>query len=136
MGKKPGSSSRTIGWPRLRRPAGSPPPAPMPPIGGSSSPPNNNNSMIVGGVGGGVGKGKKKTGGPKLWMRFDRSGGSELVECDKSAIVRRAAIPARDLRILGPVFSHSSSILGKNFTNLIIYLFLIIYLSFYLFVYY
>jgi magnesium transporter len=96
-------------------------------IGGSSSPQNNNNSLMAGG--GGVGKGKKKTGGAKLWMRFDRSGRSELVECDKSAIVRRAAIPARDLRILGPVFSHSSSILGKNFTNLI-------YLSFYLFVYY
>ncbi|XP_059458947.1 magnesium transporter MRS2-4 [Corylus avellana] len=114
MGKKPGSSSRTIGWPRLRRPARSPPPAPMLPIGGSSSPPNNSNSIIVGGGGGGVGKGKKKTGGAKLWMRFDRSGRSELVECDKSAIVRRAAIPARDLRILGPVFSHSSSILARE----------------------
>ncbi len=53
-----------------------------------------------------MGKGKKKTGGAKLWMRFDRSGRSELVECDKSAIVRRAAIPARDLRILGPVLKN------------------------------
>lgn len=79
-----------------------------------------------------MGKGKKKTGGAKLWMRFDRSGRSELVECDKSAIVRRAAIPARDLRILGPVFSHSSSILGKNFTNLIIFIYFLLF--FYLFI--
>lgn len=47
-------------------------------------------------------------------MRFDRSGMSELVECDKSTIVRRASIPARDLRILGPVFSHSSNILARE----------------------
>lgn len=64
-GKAGGSSSWTTGWPRLRRPAGTPPPALTPPIGGSSSPQNNNNSsLIVGGGEGGVGKGKgeKKTG--------------------------------------------------------------------------
>ncbi|PKI53038.1 hypothetical protein CRG98_026618 [Punica granatum] len=48
------------------------------------------------------------------WMRFDRAGQSELFECEKSAIVRRASIPARDLRILGPVFSHSSNILARD----------------------
>ncbi len=47
-------------------------------------------------------------------MRFDRFGNSELMECDKSAIIKRVPIPARDLRILGPVFSHSSKILGKD----------------------
>ena len=58
--------------------------------------------------------GKKKAGGAaRLWMRFDRTGQSELIECDKSVIIKRVSIPARDLRILGPVFSHSSSILGK-----------------------
>lgn len=105
MGKKVSSSPRTTGWRRLKRSAESP----SPPVGGAGSPPNNNNNLI----GSGVGKGKKKTGGAKLWMRFDHSGRSELVELDKSAIIRRAAIPARDLRILGPVFSHSSSILGN-----------------------
>jgi magnesium transporter len=59
-------------------------------------------------------KPKKKTGGAKLWMRFDRSGKSELVEWEKNTIIRLAAIPARDLRILGPVFSHSSNILGNS----------------------
>lgn len=60
-----------------------------------------------------VSKGKKKTiGAARLWMRFDRFGQSELVECDKSTIIRRTSIPPRDLRILGPLFSHSSNILG------------------------
>lgn len=60
-GKAGSSSSWTTGWPRLRRPAGTPPPALTPPIRGSSSPQNNNNnnSLIVGGGGGGgVGKGR------------------------------------------------------------------------------
>ncbi|XP_073128889.1 magnesium transporter MRS2-4-like [Henckelia pumila] len=51
---------------------------------------------------------KKKARGTRLWMRMDRWGQSELVECDKSAIMKRASIPARDLRILGPIFSRSS----------------------------
>ncbi|RXH73541.1 hypothetical protein DVH24_016363 [Malus domestica] len=55
----------------------------------------------------------KKDGGARLWMRFDHFGGSNLIECDKNAIIRRAAIPARDLRILEPVISHSSSILEQ-----------------------
>ncbi|CAL5214292.1 unnamed protein product [Lathyrus oleraceus] len=61
-----------------------------------------------------VTKVKKKTGGARLWMRFDRSGKSELVEWEKNTIIRHAAIPARDLRILGPVFSHSSNILARD----------------------
>ncbi|KAK6945638.1 hypothetical protein RJ641_013186 [Dillenia turbinata] len=63
---------------------------------------------------GATSKSKKKTGGARLWMRFDSSGQSELLECDKSTIIQRASIPARDLRILGPVFSHSSNILARE----------------------
>ncbi|KAL2928494.1 Magnesium transporter MRS2-4 [Bienertia sinuspersici] len=59
-------------------------------------------------------KGKKKMGGARLWMKFDRFGESELIEWDKSSIIKRVGIPARDLRILGPVFSHSSSILARE----------------------
>ncbi|KAM1316758.1 hypothetical protein TB2_019777 [Malus domestica] len=109
-----------VHWPSL-----SPFPSPPQPI--RSPPPSNNVSIyntntnninnslsaVVAGGCGGV-KGKKKTGGARLWMRFDRFGGSEIVECDKNAIIRRAAIPARDLRILGPVFFHSSSILARE----------------------
>ncbi|GAB2279096.1 Magnesium transporter MRS2-4 [Dionaea muscipula] len=75
---------------------------------------------VVAGFGGGAGsvaaagKGKKKAGGVRLWMRFDRNGQSELIEWDKSAVIKRVAIPARDLRILGPVFSQSSNILARE----------------------
>ncbi|XP_048491896.1 magnesium transporter MRS2-4 isoform X2 [Beta vulgaris subsp. vulgaris] len=58
-------------------------------------------------------KGKKKMGGARLWMKFDKFGQSELIEWDKSAIIKRVGIPARDLRILGPVFSQSSNILDQ-----------------------
>ncbi|KAL8161478.1 hypothetical protein V2J09_012967 [Rumex salicifolius] len=62
----------------------------------------------------GTSKPKKKTGGARLWMKFDRDGQSEAIECDKSAIIKRVSIPARDLRILGPLFSHSSNILARD----------------------
>ncbi|KAL6642754.1 hypothetical protein ACP70R_020935 [Stipagrostis hirtigluma subsp. patula] len=67
-------------------------------------------------VGGGAVSGKvsKKKAGARLWMRLDRWGASELVELDKASIIRRAGVPPRDLRILGPVFSHSSNILARE----------------------
>ncbi|GKD28587.1 magnesium transporter MRS2-4, partial [Tanacetum coccineum] len=38
-----------------------------------------------------VGKVKKKANGAaRLWMRFERSGESEMFECDKSTIIKRA----------------------------------------------
>ncbi|XP_043713743.1 magnesium transporter MRS2-4-like [Telopea speciosissima] len=72
---------------------------------------NNNNSSSVAVV---SVKGKKKNGGSRLWMRFDRFCQTELLEWDKNAIIKRASIPARDLRILGPVFSQSSNILARE----------------------
>jgi hypothetical protein len=54
----------------------------------------------------------KKKAGSRLWMRFDAAGNSEVLECDKQMIMKHVSIPARDLRILGPIFSHSSNILG------------------------
>ncbi|XP_020588350.1 magnesium transporter MRS2-4-like isoform X2 [Phalaenopsis equestris] len=59
-------------------------------------------------------KGAKKKAGSRLWMLFDRSGKSEIIELDKSSIMRRASIPARDLRILGPLFAHSSRIIVRE----------------------
>ncbi|CAN6466825.1 unnamed protein product [Victoria cruziana] len=98
MGKRPGlfgssASNQKIGPTNTEM-------QPLLPPGGSSA-------AVVGG------KGKKKTGA-RLWMRFDQTGQSEFIELDKSAIMRRVAIPARDLRILGPVFSHSSHILARE----------------------
>ncbi|GMJ06851.1 magnesium transporter 6 [Hibiscus trionum] len=116
MGKSPFSFRRPSI--RRRRPKSTTSPQP-PPIGAasSSSPPPPTTGNMIGGGGGGVGaagKGKKKAAGARLWMRFDTGGVSELVEYDKSAIIKRASIPARDLRILGPVFSHSSTILARE----------------------
>ncbi|WVZ03878.1 hypothetical protein V8G54_024684 [Vigna mungo] len=62
---------------------------------------------------------KKNIGNAQLWMRFDRSGRFELVEWEKNAIFHHALIPARDLRILGPVFSHSSNILAGEKTMVV-----------------
>ncbi|KAL9247335.1 hypothetical protein vseg_020777 [Gypsophila vaccaria] len=63
----------------------------------------------------GSSKAKKKIGGAvRLWMKFDRNGVSELIEWDKSSIIKRVGIPPRDLRILGPIFSPSSSILARE----------------------
>lgn len=117
MGKGPFSFRRSSSRRRPKKAVQSSPllsPQPPPLIGTGSPPINNNGSnLVVGGGAAAVGKVKKKAGGARLWMRLDRWGQSELLEWDKSAIIRRAAIPARDLRILGPVFSHSSNILGK-----------------------
>ncbi|KAK8485499.1 hypothetical protein V6N11_033665 [Hibiscus sabdariffa] len=118
MGKSPFSFRRPSI--RRRRPKSTTSPQ-SPPIGAASSssppPPSTGNLIGGGGGGGGVGaagKGKKKAAGARLWMRFDTDGVSELVEYDKSTIIKRASIPARDLRILGPVFSHSSTILARE----------------------
>ncbi|KAL5561550.1 hypothetical protein UlMin_031297 [Ulmus minor] len=111
MGKGPFNFRRTSARRRLKKPPESPPETPPPMIGAASSPPLlNNNSLITAAAV----KGKKKTGGARLWMRFNRSGQSEVVECEKSTIIRCASIPARDLRVLGPVFSNSSSILARE----------------------
>ncbi|KAK8934364.1 putative magnesium transporter MRS2-G [Platanthera zijinensis] len=59
-------------------------------------------------------KGAKKKAGSRLWMRFDRTGQSEVAELDKNAIIRRTSIPTRDLRILGPIFSQSSNIIARE----------------------
>ncbi|KAI8547149.1 hypothetical protein RHMOL_Rhmol07G0172800 [Rhododendron molle] len=48
-------------------------------------------------------KAKKKAGeagGARMW--FDWFGQSELIECNKSTIIKRLSILDRDLRILGP----------------------------------
>ncbi|GMQ01900.1 hypothetical protein CsSME_00048359 [Camellia sinensis var. sinensis] len=78
------------------------------------APPSPNNNSTSAMVAGSSSKTKKKAGGAKLWMRLDKLGQSELMECDKSTIIKRVSIPARDLRILGPVFSHSSHILARE----------------------
>ncbi|XVF45221.1 hypothetical protein PTKIN_Ptkin02bG0187700 [Pterospermum kingtungense] len=118
-GKSP--SSFRCSSSRRRYPKSRTVPIPPPAIGAasSSSPPPSAAGNLIGGGGdavevAGKGKGKKKVAGARLWMRFDTMGVSELVEYDKSTIIKKASIPARDLRILGPVFSHSSTIIVRE----------------------
>jgi len=118
MGKSSFSFRRSVSRRRTKKTTAPPPrrSPPQPPYaaGITTSPDGAANNRLVAGAGAGtLTKVKKKTGSARLWMRFDRSGGSELVEWEKNTIIHHAAIPARDLRILGPVFSHSSNILGN-----------------------
>ncbi|AEE85509.1 unnamed protein product [Arabidopsis thaliana] len=73
----------------------------------SLSPPTPPCSAIVGGTG----KSKKRRGGVCLWTRFDRTGFMEVAGCDKSTIIERSSVSAKDLRT---AFSHSSKILARE----------------------
>lgn len=57
---------------------------------------------------------KKKTGVSRTWMLLDSSGEGTILDLDKQAIMRRVPINARDLRILDPMLSYPSTILGRE----------------------
>eukprot|EP00897_Mesotaenium_endlicherianum_P009797 jgi/Mesen1/8846/ME000053S08252 len=65
-------------------------------------------------LGGGLPGKKKLPVGSRTWFQIDVSGGTQTLECDRQHIIRRTHIPARDLRVLGPLFTHSASILGRG----------------------
>ena len=81
-------------------------------------------SVGIGGGGGGGGAGgvaidvhglKKRGGGRRSWVRVDAAtGASEAVEVAKPALMRRLDLPARDLRLLDPLFVYPSTILGRE----------------------
>lgn len=56
--------------------------------------------------------------GSRTWMRFDAIGNSEIFDCDRNGLLKRVSVLARDLRILGPMFSRSSHILGNCSSNM------------------
>lgn len=56
----------------------------------------------------------KKTLVSRSWVVFSESGETEVFDLDKYAIMRRVRIPARDLRILDPLLSYPSTILGRE----------------------
>ncbi|KAG7545834.1 hypothetical protein ISN44_As12g012620 [Arabidopsis suecica] len=82
-----------------RTPSSLPPPPPPPPL------------PRINAIVGGTGKSKKRRGGVCLWTRFDRTGFMEVVGCDKSTIIERSSVSAKDLRT---GFSHSSKILARE----------------------
>lgn len=57
---------------------------------------------------------KKKTAVSWSWMVIDESGQGKVLDLDKFDIMRRVPIHARDLRILDPMLSYPSIILGRE----------------------
>ncbi|CAH2075685.1 unnamed protein product [Thlaspi arvense] len=57
---------------------------------------------------------KKRAAGSRCWILMDATGQSSVLDADKYAIMHRAQIHARDLRILDPLLSYPSTILGRE----------------------
>ncbi|KAL4376508.1 hypothetical protein GQ457_02G003590 [Hibiscus cannabinus] len=56
----------------------------------------------------------KKTAVTTSWISIDAKGEVAVLDADKHAIMRRVQIHARDLRILDPMLSYPSTILGRE----------------------
>lgn len=52
--------------------------------------------------------------GVRAWLVLDSTGQAQVVEAGKHAIMRRTGLPARDLRILDPLLSYPSTVLGRE----------------------
>ncbi|EHA8590207.1 magnesium transporter MRS2-1 [Cocos nucifera] len=57
---------------------------------------------------------KKRGQGLRSWIRVDSIGNHQVIEVDKFTIMRRCDLPARDLRLLDPLFVYPSTILGRE----------------------
>ena len=57
---------------------------------------------------------KKRGQGVRSWIKIDKEGNSQVMEVDKLKIMRRCDLPARDLRLLDPLFVYPSTILGRE----------------------
>ena len=56
----------------------------------------------------------KKNTSSRNWIMMDCSGEKTVLDVDKYAIMHRVQIHARDLRILDPLLSYPSTILGRE----------------------
>ncbi|KAJ0093590.1 hypothetical protein Patl1_25236 [Pistacia atlantica] len=57
---------------------------------------------------------KKKTQSSRIWILLDCTGQSTVLDVDKYDIMRRCQIHSRDLRILDPLLSYPSTIIGRE----------------------
>lgn len=57
---------------------------------------------------------KKKNQSARSWILLDSRGEGTNLDVDKYAIMHRVHIHARDLRILDPLLSYPSTILGRD----------------------
>ncbi|XP_042508590.1 magnesium transporter MRS2-3 [Macadamia integrifolia] len=65
-------------------------------------------------AGGSGGLRKKGAVGVRAWLLLDATGLAQVVEAGKHSIMRRTGLPARDLRILDPLLSYPSTVLGRE----------------------
>lgn len=57
---------------------------------------------------------RRKGIGTRAWLIVSEAGESHVEEIEKHVIMRRTGLPARDLRVLDPMLSYPSSILGRD----------------------
>ena len=58
---------------------------------------------------------KKRGFGTRSWIQVEAATGqSQVIELDKSTVMRRFNLPARDLRLLDPLFVYPSTLLGRE----------------------
>ncbi|XP_072987503.1 magnesium transporter MRS2-5-like [Typha latifolia] len=62
----------------------------------------------------GVSNLKKRGHGNRSWIQIDRSGKSQVITLDKANLMKVSGLPARDLRLLDPLFVYPSTILGRE----------------------
>ncbi|EEC76157.1 hypothetical protein OsI_13458 [Oryza sativa Indica Group] len=70
--------------------------------------------VVAGEAAAAAGAGGKKRGASRSWILFDAAGEERVLDADKYAIMHRVDINARDLRILDPLLSYPSTILGRE----------------------
>lgn len=61
-----------------------------------------------------IGGHRKKGTGVRAWLVIDSAGQAVVMEAGKHSIMRRTGLPARDLRILDPLLSYPSTVLGRE----------------------
>ncbi|KAJ8447516.1 hypothetical protein Cgig2_019510 [Carnegiea gigantea] len=57
---------------------------------------------------------RKKGTGVRAWLVLDSAGQVQVLEAGKHPIMRRTGLPGRDLRILDPMLSYPSTVLGRE----------------------
>ncbi|GMP26488.1 hypothetical protein CsSME_00002906 [Camellia sinensis var. sinensis] len=57
---------------------------------------------------------RRKGIGTRVWLVVSESGHTHIEEVGKHSIMRRTGLPARDLRVLDPMLSYPSTILGRE----------------------